>query len=217
MSTKQHTHESRRKYKACQIPGYASRTLLRQAQQTPTRKELDSLRWLRYLSYVLPLMDARCQAYQRPQIRRLRFENYMRRDQSLDLLCQRLIKLGGTPSGQGRVCIAFGDGSRCSTGFGHSPAPQARLRHRLSTVHGARVTLIHEAYTSQKCSKCFMQLDKKRIQSAVVHGIMVCRQCSMDRHPLHWHWDVNAARNMVCIYTNLAMHGSRPTCFSHTD
>jgi hypothetical protein len=155
MSTKQHAHESRRKHKtratlrtlrsvSCQLPGYASFTLLRQARNSPTRKEADSLRWLRYLSHALPLMDAMCQAHRRPQLRRHRFENFMKRDQSLDLLCQRLVNLGGTPHGQGRVCVAFGDGSRCSTGFGYSPAPQAGLRHRLSTVHGSRVTLVHE-------------------------------------------------------------------------
>lgn len=228
MTTKQHTHESGRTRKAratcrtlrrvsCQLPGYACSTLLRQAQNMPTRKETDSLRWLRYLSHALPLMDARCQAHRRRQLRRHRIENYMKRDQSLDLLCQRLLRLGGTPRGQGRVCIAFGDGSRCSTGFGYSPAPQARLRHRLSTLHGARVTLVHEAYTSQTCSRCFSELDQKRICGVDVHGVKVCRHCcATGRHPLHWHRDVNAARNMVAIYEHLAKTGTRPACFNRS-
>ena len=228
MSTKQHVHESGRVHKtratrrtlrsiSCQLPGYASSTLLRSVENMPTRKESDSVRWLRYLSHALPLMDARCQAHRRPQLRRHRFQNYMKRDRSLDLLCQRLVKLGGTPRGGGRVCVAFGDGSRCSTGFGYSPAPQARLRQRLSTIHGARVTLVHEAYTSQKCSRCFFQLDKKRLCGADVHGVKVCRHCcASDRHPLHWHRDVNAARNIVAIYEELARTGTRPACFNHS-
>ena len=69
--------------------------------------------------------------YRRPQLRRHRFENYTKRDQSLDLLCQRLPELGGTPRGVGRLCIAFGGGSRCSTGFGYPPV--SYLRHDIST------------------------------------------------------------------------------------
>uniref|UniRef100_A0A6C0C1Q5 Uncharacterized protein n=1 Tax=viral metagenome TaxID=1070528 RepID=A0A6C0C1Q5_9ZZZZ len=133
MSTKQHAHESQRARKAqctrralressCQLPGYATSNLLRLAEPTPTRKELDNLRWLRYLSHALPLLDARCLALRKPCIRGLRFGNYMRRERSLDLLCQRLMKLGGEPLGQGRVFVEFGDDTRCSTGFGYFPA-----------------------------------------------------------------------------------------------
>ena len=73
MSTKQHAHESQRARKAqctrralressCRLPGYATSNLLRLAERTPTRKELDNLRWLRYLSHALPLLDAGCLA-----------------------------------------------------------------------------------------------------------------------------------------------------------
>ena len=128
------------------------------------------------------------------------------------------MKLGGAPLGQKRDFVAFGDGSRCSTGFGYSPAPQARLRQRLSTMHGARVTLVHEAFTSQVCSRCFLRTEGKQIGGKKVHGVMVCRNCySADRHPLHWHRDINAARNMVAIYQHLASERLRPTCFTLSD
>jgi len=39
----------------------------------------------------------------------------------------------------------------------------ARLHQLLSTVHGARVTLIHEAFTSQVCSRCFLKMEGKQI------------------------------------------------------
>jgi len=89
MSTKQHAHESQCARKAqCtrralrgssrQLPGYATSNLLRLAERTPTRKKLDNLRWLRYLSHALPLLDARCLALRKSCIRRLRFGNYMR-------------------------------------------------------------------------------------------------------------------------------------------
>ena len=125
--------------------------------------------------------------------------------------------LGGAPTGRGRVLVAFGDGSGCSSGFGYSPAPQARLRHRLSTVHGARVTLIHEAFTSQVCSRCSLRMEDKRIGGDKRHGVMVCRNCRTNRHPLHWHRDINAARNMVAIYQHLASERVRPACFTRSD
>uniref|UniRef100_A0A6C0BZY4 Uncharacterized protein n=1 Tax=viral metagenome TaxID=1070528 RepID=A0A6C0BZY4_9ZZZZ len=40
-----------------------------------------------------------------------------------------------------------------------TPAPQARLRQLLSTVHEARVTLVHEAYTSQVCSRSPLRME----------------------------------------------------------
>uniref|UniRef100_A0A6C0C004 Uncharacterized protein n=1 Tax=viral metagenome TaxID=1070528 RepID=A0A6C0C004_9ZZZZ len=84
-------------------------------------------------THALPLMDARRSALRKPCIGRLRFGNYMRRERSLDLLCQRSMKLGGAPVDQGTVFVAF------AGGFDHSPPPQARLRQRLSTVYAARV------------------------------------------------------------------------------
>uniref|UniRef100_A0A6C0C0N8 Uncharacterized protein n=1 Tax=viral metagenome TaxID=1070528 RepID=A0A6C0C0N8_9ZZZZ len=143
----------------------------------------------------------------------------MRRERSLDLSCQRLMKLGGAPLGQRRVFVAFGDGSRCSTGVGHSPAPQARVRQRLSTTHGARVTLVHEAFTSQVCSRCFLRTEGKQIGGKKVHGVMVCRNCySADRHPLHWLASpFQCGANMVAIYQHLASERLRPTCFTLSD
>jgi len=59
---------------------------------------------------------------------------------------------------------------------------------------------------SVRGSRIFVQNGKK------VHGVMVCRNCySADRHPLHWHRDINAARNVVAIYQHLAGERLRPT------
>ena len=55
--------------------------------------------------------------------------------------------------------IAFGDASTVSTGFGYAPAPQARLRHRLQTMHKAFVTIIHEFRTSVMCHECHGPLE----------------------------------------------------------
>ncbi len=168
----------------------------------------------------------------------------MKKDKSLDTLCNRLCSLGRGTRDQ-TVLIAFGDGSHCSTGFGHAPAPQRRFRKRLEQIHGARVTLIQEAYTSQKCSQCYSQLEawkstttSKRGRNAAlavhpggvcypttrcaraeeIHGVRVCLSCrGNDDHPRFWHRDVNAARNMVAIYLSLATDRMRPECFNHNE
>jgi len=63
-----------------------------------------------------------------------------------------------------------------------------------------------------------LRIEGKQNGGKKVHGVMVCRSCySADRHPLHWHRDINAARNMVTIYQHLASEHLRPTCFTLSD
>ena len=88
--------------------------------------------------------------------------SYMRRDSELDRICKLLC---GTATRQERrtrldaaagqslpTLVAFGAANACSTGFGYGPTPQGRLRHRLTKVHGAQVTMIDEFRTSRVCS-----------------------------------------------------------------
>ena len=253
MSTRRHAHESGRpcskaltlKTLTMTIVPLTGESLLRTLSRSPHSKEVDSASWNTYLNFIIPLLDIRAQAYRRRAICRMRFENYMRRDKSLDILCNRLCSLGQGSKDEPTL-IAFGDGSHCSTGFGHAPAPQRRFRKRLEQIHGARVTLIHEAYTSQKCSKCHSQLEawkcktrdsryKSQTYTALrdgtcsveevdgfqvkeIHGVRVCRNChGKDNHPRFWHRDVNSARNMIAIYLSLARDRTRPECFKHTE
>ena len=46
-----------------------------------------------------------------------------------------------------------------------------------------------------------------------VHGVRVCPYCAVSGHSLHWHRDVNAARNMISIYKSLATSGEKPEPF----
>ena len=219
--------------------------LLQTLSKSPPGKEIEKTLWERYLSFILPLVDVRAEAYRRRAIRRVRFENFMKRDKSLDTLCNRLCSLGRGTREQ-TTLVAFGDGSHCSTGFGHAPAPMRRFRKRLEQIHGARVTLIREAYTSQKCSQCRSQLEPwkttsfssdrgrdtslavrsdgvccpapRRAGEKEIHGVRVCLSCrGKDDHPRFWHRDVNAARNMVAIYLSLASNKTRPDCFNHDE
>jgi hypothetical protein len=139
MSTRRHAHESGR----ANAKGLTLKTLrrifipstgfnlLQTLSKSPPGKEIEKTHWERYLSFILPLLDVRAEAYRRRAkknlrffekngvlfLRRVRFENFMKKDKSLDTLCNRLCSLGRGTRDQ-TVLIAFGDGSHCSTGFG---------------------------------------------------------------------------------------------------
>ncbi len=129
MSTRRHAHESGRAnakaltlktLRMISIPS-TGLNLLQTLSKSPPGKEIEKTHWEEYLSFILPLLDVRAEAYRRRAIRRVRFENFMKKDKSLDTLCNRLCSLGrGTR--EHTVLVAFGDGSHCSTGFCHAPA-----------------------------------------------------------------------------------------------
>ena len=118
--------------------------------------------------------------------------------------------------------MAFGAANACSTGFGHAPAPQERLRRRLEKIHGARVFLVDEFRTSQVCCKCHEQLEKVtlsrckrgKIVQFQPHGLRRCATCHNDKGaPLYCHRDVNAAQNILSCFLSKATTGQRPEAF----
>jgi hypothetical protein len=217
-------------------------------------KDCDVASWSTYVDYVWPVISERLEAFRNKSIRRAKFKSYSRVDKSLDDICKKICQLGAPESELTRqfhhrdhrnqrtfhgenVLVAFGNGCGTSTGFGYAPAPQARLRHRLETVHKCRVTLIHEFCTSKLCSSCEKQmvyigektmaehisaLEQKKMNVNVgvtkrpIHGVLKCLECNKSGAQSkvgprkHWHRDVNAAINIGKIYTCLAETGNRP-------
>jgi len=217
-------------------------------------KDCEATSWSTYLDYVWPVISERLEAFRNKSIRRAKFKSYSRIDKSLDEICKKICQLGAPESelihqirhhdqrnkrtfrGE-NVLVAFGNGSGTSTGFGYAPAPQARLRHRLETVHKCRVTLIHEFCTSKLCSSCGTEMvyvgekttaehiaalaqKNKNVNVGVtkrpIHGVLKCLECNISGAQSkigprkHWHRDVNAAINIGKIYTCLAENGDRP-------
>jgi len=144
--------------------------LVEYISKSPT-KDCDATSWSTYLNYVWPVIPERLEAFRNKSIRRAKFKSYSRIDKSLDEICKKICQLGAPESELTRqikhrdhrnqrtfrgenVLVAFGNGSGSSTGFGYAPAPQARLRHRLETVHNCRVTLIHEFCTCKEGHEC---------------------------------------------------------------
>lgn len=197
-------------------------TLWEELRRLPCNK--DFLRWGDYVAAALPILDERIRAMQLRCVRRARFTSYMKRDKTLDSICHRLCGAEIRSSDKSIVAsdrpvlVAFGAANACSTGFGYAPAPQSRLRRRLENIHGARVSLIDEFRTSRACSACSSTLDAVYSRGRKIHGVLKCPVCrsSPDMAPLHWHRDVNAARNIRAAYLSLARDGTRPQALSRS-
>ena len=99
------------------------------------------------------------------------------------------------------VLVAFGDANTSVGGFGYGSAPQGRLKHRLSAVHGCTVFPVDEYFTSQKCSSCEKKLVYVGIRSAdeqlaaerriktqclrpPMYGVLKCLHCKKVRERL---------------------------------
>ena len=158
------------------------------------------------------------------RVRRLAFHGHIRRTAALDDLCHRMT------GGKGMEAVVVFGACRCSSGFGYFPGPIMQLRQRLE-LH-TRVVIIHEHYTSQRCSKCAFAAAKegtphslkllsgrahvpgKRVgtfKKQEIHGVRWCSQCKTT-----WNRDVNSARSMHQVFLwMLNYHLVRPEPFRH--
>ena len=242
MSTKRHVYESRRGVNTKKMQRAMRNVTIQHAANpgvAPARNStLDEELQCKYSGKVLfrpdfedflrdeaAIRDEWLEVHMRRCARRWRFDTYVKRDRSLDRLCQKICgkQRGGPPT-----LVAFGAANACSTGYGYAPAPQKRLRHRLATVHGARVTLIDEFHTSQRCCVCHAQLDKvfgkpyRFRDQAEQRDLFGVRRCSGECRTSHGkrlylHRDLNSAVNMITIYMNLANAGGRPQAFARSN
>jgi len=159
-------------------------------------------------------------------VQRGKFQVYINIDKSLDLVCRRIVGEGGS-SRTKPVLVAFGSGAQvCSSDFGYAPAPQKRSRKRLSLIHGARVTVVHEAYTSQEFCHCHGQrksvfttkVDKdtgenKRVEVHGVKRFVQYRNAQKNWAPHYWHHDTNAVWNILNICLALGRGEQMPPAF----
>ncbi len=185
-------------------------TLLeREKEALPCHKTCSLPEWRHYADAVIPLLPDILRVWQQRIFRRQSLKSYIAIDKTLDKQCRAI-------TGRKReVLVAFGAANTCHTGFGYAPVPQKRLRHRLERIHGARVSLIAEHYTSQVCTLCDSKLLPVRSDTKKdVWGVRKCPTCRPLGAPLHVHRDVNSARNMIRIYLELASRGERPSAFT---
>ena len=188
------------------------------AKPTPRRGSTEGLlTYLRYMAkYGQAIMDFRL----KPKTKRSRFDCYMHQQAAMDRLCRRVTR-GHPPD---KVCVFLG-AAKCTRGFGYGPSPTKRFRHHLANY--ARVVVIHEHYTSQRCSVCAFEPDKielppeQHVQmrpgydrqdgyKETVHGVRWCPECEITHHR-----DVNSARNMRKLGIHICVNRSRAPPFRH--
>ena len=171
------------------------------------------------MEYV-PLLQPTLDVWKRKGLRKTAFWCYGRRDRCLDALCKDVT------AGVRGTLVAFGGASSCSTGCGYAPVPQKRLRARLEKIHGARVSIVGECYTSQRCSQCLRFLKKCFIGGDHIWALMRCDHCRSSagtdliipppgewEPKAPWNRDRNASLNIMRIYLSLARTGRRPAEF----
>jgi hypothetical protein len=183
--------------------------LSREKEALPCHKVCGTEDWRTYVDALLPMLPDILRVWEQRIFRRQSLKSYIAIDKTLDKQCRAI-------TGRKRnVLVAFGAANSCHTGFGYAPVPQKRLRHRLEKIHGARISLISEQYTSQQCTLCDSKL--LVVPSDVkddVWGVRKCPQCRHRGSPLHVHRDINAARNMIRVYLELALNAKRPDAFT---
>ena len=191
------------------------RTILSiEKQALPTHKVSTSEQWRNYLDALMPMLPDILRVWQQRMFRRQSLKSYIAIDKALTRQCRAI-----TGRREGTL-VAFGAANSCHTGFGFAPVPQKRLRHRLSTAHGARISLISEHFTSKVCTVCDSLLLPVRSNTREdIWGVRRCPHCRHWHHgaPLHVHRDVNAAKNILRIYLELARSGKRPAIFTAGD
>jgi hypothetical protein len=236
VSTRQHVKEAKRRRIADVTIALQKRTLLsaetyreldRHADlhsalcQLPSNKAFET--YDTYEAMMLPILEEAIAAMSARRLRREALLSFQSKDKALDLICSKICGGVSIPKaqkqGRQRVLVAFGNGGTVSTtGCGYAPAPQARLRHRLQHVWGARVSLINEFRTSKCCCQCqhgdlMSCVFKKRNKGIVlnkakkIHGVLRCREHGFV------HRDKNAAVNIMTIYEALAKKEERPAHF----
>ena len=179
--------------------GQQRKSLYEVLQETPTPKVHTAAAFLEHCAYIRrwldPILD---HTVGERKVRRLRFQAYMQRVATLDEACH------GITGGKKDAIVMFG-AVRCSSGWGHAPAPIMELRRRLEMR--ATLVVLHEHYTSKRCSKCAFadptyndQLEagargecRQSGQAAKnnIYGTLYCKHCNT-----RFNRDNNASRNI---------------------
>jgi hypothetical protein len=214
LSTGQLCHDSGRRWNKRQSDKVFSKikhrdtTLAEAKSNLPCSRTSSWVAWETFISEYVPLMQPTLDAWKKKCFRKTAFWCYGKRDKCLDALCKDIT--GGVRG----TLVAFGGAASCSTGFGYAPVPQKRLRARLEKIHGARVSIIGECYTSQICSQCKRFLKPFYVGEDNIWALKRCSHCQSSRGTdLVWNRDRNASLNIMSIYMQLARTGARPVEF----
>lgn len=190
--------------------GQQRKSLYEVLQETPTPKVHTAAAFLEHCAYIRRWLDPILNhTVGERKVRRLRFQAYMQRVATLDEACH------GITGGKKDAIVMFG-AARCSSGWGHAPAPIMELRRRLEMR--ATLVVLHEHYTSKRCSKCAFantnyddQLEAgargQSGQQRAKNNIYSTRWCPHCK--TRWNRDNNAARNIRQLWQIMVWNGQK--------
>jgi len=185
-------------------------------QELPSMKTSDTQALLEGIRYRLEYRDRLMTFYNQKQYRAKRFKTFIYTQKALHGVCKRLKGDSKTP------CFALGDWSNQSPGFfkGSPTAPLKKFRKVLKRY--GPVVLVDEFKTSQICSKChhgekmdnveYKGVDKRDGVVKQLKCFEVVR-CKNESCSTFWQRDVNAARNIHCIFQARLQGMERPIVF----
>ena len=90
-------------------PFLSGKTLKEALEASPPAKGISDSGWRTHLDYIIPRVDIHCKALHPYSLRRKRFQNYRKRDESLNAVCKSIVSLANVNAAQPLpALVAFG-------------------------------------------------------------------------------------------------------------
>lgn len=175
---------------------------------TPPRKVVALEEYDAFVAYHFAHVRTLLDFYGSRRWRRLRFDAYCGTKRIREVLCDELIERCGVGSPDGLIAV-FGAAKFDHASAGHAASTRGNWVRKGLRQRGAYVPAdLNEYKTSQRCSKCMGELDKK---SKVHWQVKTCKQVDC---LTTWNRDVNAARSFRKIWLWCVRNGGeRPEPF----
>ena len=146
------------------------------------------------------------------RVRSMRFSQHCLRQRVMYDISQRITS-SADPSDNRPVVVAFGAGMFSSCSRGHCPGPVKEVRKALKR-RGVEVYDVNEDYSSQLCNCCHTKVVPMYSEGGgmAIHSVRRCLSATCMRKTMNR--DLNAALNILYIFTHEALHGNRPEVFT---
>ena len=192
---------------------WISRAHLQEAlNQLPSAKTPSTVLMLAHIAELFKILDRLLQLNGMRRVRSMRFSQHCLRQRVMYDISQRITS-SADPSDNRPVVVAFGAGMFSSCSRGHCPGPVKEVRKALKR-RGVEVYDVNEDYSSQLCNCCHTKVVPMYSEGGgmAIHSVRRCLSATCMRKTMNR--DLNAALNILYIFTHEALHGNRPEVFT---
>ncbi|RLN26509.1 hypothetical protein BBJ28_00024584, partial [Nothophytophthora sp. Chile5] len=193
---------------------WMSRANLQEAMtQLPSAKTPSTFTMMAHLEQLFLILNRVLALNGLRRVRGLRFSQHCLRQRVMYDICDRITSPGAAVEDDRPVVVAFGAGMFSSCSRGHCPGPVKGVRRALRE-RGVEMYDVNEDYTSQLCNCCHGKVVPMYSQGGgmAIHGVRRCLSATCMRKTLNR--DVNAALNILYIFTVETLQGDRPRVFT---